>query len=59
MKLLASAHSALRADHPFQFHGDQFRTLADHRFETRFVVSQTLDLVILRFVFGQHIVEPQ
>ena len=59
MKLLAGAHHALRADHPFQLHGHQFRAFADHRFEARLVIGQAFDLVVLRLVLGQHVVEPQ
>ncbi|MNG28549.1 hypothetical protein D3C76_1207040 [compost metagenome] len=59
MKLFACADSALWADHPFQLHRDQFRTLTDDGFETRIVVGQAFDLVVQCFVFWQDIVEPQ
>ena len=59
MKLFAGADHALWTDHPLQLHGDQFRALADHRFETGIVVCQTLNLVVLRLVQGRDIVEPQ
>ena len=59
MKLLAGADYALRADHPLQLHGHQFRALADHRFEAGIVVCQTLNLVVLCLVQGRDIVEPQ
>ncbi|MNL47153.1 hypothetical protein D3C87_1699220 [compost metagenome] len=59
MKLLAGTDHALRADHPLQFHGHQLRAFANHRLETRLVIGQALDPVVLGLVRGQHIVEPQ
>ncbi|RMS79313.1 hypothetical protein ALP61_06020 [Pseudomonas savastanoi] len=59
MELLAGADHALFADHPLQLHGHQFRSLANHRFETGLVVGQALDLVVLRLEAWQYIVEPQ
>ncbi|MNI55414.1 hypothetical protein D3C73_1103650 [compost metagenome] len=59
MKLFTGADRALWPDHPLELHRHQFRTLADHRFKTRLVVRQALDLVVLHLVGGQHVVEPQ
>ncbi|MNP29945.1 hypothetical protein D3C76_1229950 [compost metagenome] len=59
VKLLASTDCALRANHPLKLHGDQPRALADHRFETRLVIGQAFDPVVLRLVLSQHIIEPQ
>ncbi|MNP15835.1 hypothetical protein D3C76_1082070 [compost metagenome] len=59
VKLLAGSDCALRADHPLKFDSDQFRALADDRFETRLVIGQAFDPVVLPLVFAQHIIEPQ
>ena len=59
MKLLAGAHHALRANHPFQLHGHQFRAFANHRLKAGVVVGKPFDLVVLCLVPGGYIVEPQ
>ncbi|MCY1434069.1 hypothetical protein D9M71_501140 [compost metagenome] len=59
MKLLAGSDGALRTDHPLKLDSDQFRAFADHRLETRLVIGQAFDPVVLPLVLAQYIIEPQ